>query len=207
VTGAQRTVVGLTREWPDDAALAQLMTETRVAVNDYNRAQAEATNPFNTPAAGSSGAVVAPAPPVAAAPVAAAPGAAAPPAATYTGSQRCQPCHEKEYAVWAGTGHAKAFDILVKSQQDYNPTCVGCHVIGWQKSGGFVNATTTPAMVHVGCEACHGASSRHPDAGTPYRAATLEGCRVCHTRENSPDYNPSTYVPKIKHWDEARAAR
>ncbi len=211
VTNAQRTVVGLTREWPDDPALAQLTTATRVAVNDYNRAQAESMNPFNTPAPGASGAVALPAAPGAApgtAP-AAAPAAApvAAPAAAYTGSARCQPCHEKAYAVWAGSGHAKAFDILVKSQQDYNPTCVGCHVIGWQKTGGFVNATATPALVHVGCEACHGPSSLHPDSGAPYRAATLDGCRTCHTRENSPDFNPTTYIPKVIHWGEAKAAR
>ncbi|HUD70505.1 MAG TPA: multiheme c-type cytochrome [Dongiaceae bacterium] len=221
ITNAQRTVVGLTREWPDDPALVQLMTATRVAVNDYNRAQADLTNPFNTPAPGTSGAGAVPAAPStapgaapagapAAAPTAApagAPATAAAAAVAYTGSARCQPCHEKEYAVWAGSAHAKAFDILVKSQQDYNPTCVGCHVIGWQKSGGFVNATATPALVHVGCEACHGASSLHPDSGAPYRGATLEGCRTCHTRENSPDFNPNTYIPKVIHWGEAKAAR
>ena len=114
-------------------------------------------------------------------------------------------CHE--HAIWAGTTHAKAFDILVKNQQDFNPTCVGCHVIGWQKSGGFVNASATPGLVHVGCEACHGPSNGHPDSGAPYRGATLDGCRVCHTSENSPDYNPATYIPKVIHWDEAKAQR
>ncbi|HKQ98406.1 MAG TPA: cytochrome c family protein, partial [Candidatus Polarisedimenticolia bacterium] len=127
--------------------------------------------------------------------------------AAYTGSERCQPCHESEYAVWAKSGHAKAFETLVKNQQDYNPTCVGCHVIGWQKSGGFVNARATPGLIHVGCEACHGPSSLHPESGAPYKAATLEGCRTCHTRENSPDFNPSTYIPKVVHWGEAKAAR
>jgi hypothetical protein len=34
---------------------------------------------------------------------------------------------------------------------------------------------------------------------------SLDGCRDCHTHENSPDYVPSTYIPKIKHWSDSRA--
>ena len=201
VTSAQRTVVGLTREWPDDPELAELMTATRVAINDYHRAQAEAANPFDSPAPAAGVA--------AAAPAAGTEGAVAgsPAVAAYTGSDRCQPCHEKEHAVWAASAHARAFDILVKNQQDYNPTCVGCHVIGWQKSGGFVNVKATPGLVHVGCEACHGPSIGHPESGAPYGAATVDGCRTCHTRENSPDYDPGTYIPRVLHWPESKAAR
>ena len=28
-------------------------------------------------------------------------------------------------------------------------------------------------------------------------------CVTCHTRENSPDYMPAQYVPKVIHWDES----
>ena len=203
-----RAVVGLTRDWPDEPELARLMEETKVAINEYHKGQAEASNPFAAaPVAPPSGSGAA---------AAAAPGGAVPPLVTargagavseYTGSERCQPCHEQEYAVWTKSKHAHAFDILEKVHQDFNPTCVGCHVIGWQKSGGFVNASATPGLVHVGCEACHGPSSGHPDSGAPYRGATLDGCRVCHTRENSPDYNPATYIPRVIHWEEAKAQR
>ena len=188
----QRAVVPLTRDWPDQPEMAGLMTATRQSINDYNRAQAEAANPFAT-----KGAALAPA------------GAAtAATTATYTGSERCQPCHEDAFATWAQSSHARAFEILVTNKQDYNPSCVGCHVVGYGRPGGFLNASSTPRLVHVGCEACHGPSSRHPESvGAGYGATTTNACRACHTPENSPDFNPSTYIPKVRHWDEARAAR
>lgn len=191
LASVQRIVVGLTREWPDDPGLAALMATTREAVNDYHKAQAQAANPFATPEE------------------AAAPGgAAAVPVATYTGSDRCQTCHAKEFALWTQSKHSHAFEILVTNKQDYNPRCVGCHVVGYGRPGGFVNVAATPRLVHVGCEACHGPSSRHPDqVGAGYGTTTTEACRTCHTPENSPDYNPGTYIPRVRHWDESRAAR
>jgi cytochrome c554/c'-like protein len=201
----QRVVVGLTRDWPDQPEMARVMAATKETINDYNRAQAEAQNPFTSPAA-------------AAAPgVAAVPGSAAatapgipvpPPAAVYTGSARCKECHQEQFEQWAGTSHARAFDILVKNSQDFNPQCVGCHVIGYGRPSGFVNARATPGLIHVGCESCHGPSSLHPDkVGQGYGVTDTKACRSCHTAENSPDFNPDTYIPKVRHWDEARAAR
>lgn len=192
IASAQRVVVGLTRDWPDDPALAQLMTTTREAVNDYNRTLAEAQNPFAAPApaegaAAGKAAVAAPGP------------------AVYTGAQRCQACHAEAYATWSQSKHAHAFDILVKSSQNYNPKCVGCHTMGYGKPQGFVSATATPGLEHVGCEGCHGPSSLHPETiGKGYGATSLDSCRDCHTSENSPDFVPSTYIPKIKHWSDAR---
>ena len=194
----QRAVVGLTRDWPDQAELAALMTATRESINDYNRAQAEAANPF-----ASQGGAAAPAttPTATSKPTAASP-------AAYTGSERCRPCHEAAYATWAKSSHARAFQILVTNKQDFNPRCVGCHVVGYGRPGGFLNAASSPRLVHVGCEACHGPSSAHPDTvGAGYGTTTTDACRTCHTPENSPDFNPSTYIPKVRHWDEARAAR
>jgi hypothetical protein len=196
IASVQRVVVGLTREWPDDPALAQLMTATREAVNEYNRTLAEAQNPFAAPApaAGAAGGAGAGQTPAA---------AAGPP--VYTGAERCQPCHADAYTTWSQSKHAHAFDILVKSSQNYNPKCVGCHTMGYGKPQGFVSATATPGLEHVGCEACHGPSSQHPDTvGKGYGATTLDRCRECHTSENSPDYVPSTYVPRIKHWSDTR---
>jgi hypothetical protein len=188
-----RNVIGLTRDWPDEPALAELMEQTKVAVNDYNRTQADATNPFAAPA----GAAAAPATP---------PGSPAP--ATYTGSERCKTCHEPEYAVWAKSAHAHAFNILESVHQDFNPQCVGCHSIGYGRPRGFLNAKATPDLKHVGCESCHGPSSLHPNpVAKGFGPATTATCTDCHTRDNSPDYNPSIYIPQVKHWTEKTAAK
>jgi len=194
LTAVQRAVVGLTREWPDQPQLAAMMAATRESINEYNKAQAEANNPFVNQGA-------------APAPAAATNGTPPAATATYTGSERCQPCHEAAYATWTKSSHAHAFEILVTNKQDYNPRCVGCHVVGYGRAGGFLNATSTPGLTHVGCEACHGPSSLHPDAvGKGYGTTTTDACRTCHTPENSPDFNPATYIPKVRHWSEARAA-
>jgi len=185
---AQRALVALTRDWPDQPELARLMAATRESINEYHKGQAAAANPFATQ--GTTAPVI--------------------PAgtATYTGSERCQPCHETEFGTWAGSSHARAFEILVSNKQDYNPRCVGCHVVGYGRPGGFRDAASTPRLIHVGCESCHGPSSLHPDAvGAGYGATTTDACRTCHTTENSPDFNPATYIPRVRHWDEARAAR
>jgi hypothetical protein len=207
-----RNVVGLTREWPDDPVLAKLMEDTKVAINDMHRAQAEADNPFAAaptpapaPAAGAPGGAVAVIPGNAQAPMVLSRGGGA--AWAYTGSQRCQPCHEKEFAVWSKSKHAHAFDILEKVHQDFNPTCVGCHTIGNGQTTGFVNARSTPGLKHVGCEACHGASSRHPDqVGAGYGVVSTGDCVSCHTKDNSPDYDPEVYIPQVQHWGETQAA-
>ena len=181
VVAAQRTVVGLTREWPEDARLAALMDTTKRSINDWNRQQAAAVNPFAAVPAGGQ--------------------------PTYTGSERCSPCHEKEFQVWSDSRHAHAFDTLVEANQDFNPDCVGCHTVGFRRDNGFVNSNATPTLRHVGCEACHGPSSRHPDVElTGYGSTSVRTCVACHTRENSPDYDPATYVPRILHWEQDRQA-
>jgi hypothetical protein len=195
-----RNVIGLTREWPDEPALAELMEQTKVAVNDYNRAQAEATNPFAAPGgapAGAAGGAGAPA---------TSPGSPAP--ATYTGSERCRTCHEQEYSVWAKSAHAHAFNILESVHQDFNPQCVGCHSVGYGRPRGFLNAKATPDLKHVGCESCHGPSSLHPGpVAKGYGPTTTSTCTDCHTHENSPDYNPSIYIPQVKHWTDKTATK
>lgn len=190
IASTQRSLVGLTREWPEETALQTLMETTKVAVNDFNRSQAGEATPF----------APAPAAPPTAAPTAPLPG--------FTGSERCGACHAKEFAVWKRSGHARAFGALVKDHQDFNPQCVGCHSIGFGRLGGFVDAKTTPQLKDVGCEACHGASSRHPEGvAEGYGRAQTSFCVTCHTKENSPEFDPALYIPKIRHWDETATSQ
>jgi hypothetical protein len=182
IVSAQRTAVGLTRDWPDDPALASLMLETKKEVNAWNREQAAAANPFSAVPTGNEHA--------------------------YTGSERCAPCHEKEFASWSTSGHAHAFETLVRESQDFNPNCVRCHTIGFRRKNGFVNAKSTPSLMNVGCESCHGPSSRHPDDELEaYGRTSIRMCVTCHTRENSPDFDPAIYVPRIRHWEDRKASR
>jgi len=184
IASMQRTLVSLTRDWPDEPVLARLMNSTKVEINAFNQAQAEARSPFAPPARA----------------VASAP--------TYTGSTRCMPCHEAEFAIWSKSAHAHAFDVLVREKQDFNPKCVGCHTVGHGRPQGFLTATATPGLKDVGCEACHGPSSLHPEPlAQGYGRTSTNACRDCHTQENSPDFDPAQYIPQVRHWEETQAAR
>jgi 2',3'-cyclic-nucleotide 2'-phosphodiesterase (5'-nucleotidase family) len=199
IASTQRNLVGLSREWPGDPELEKLMESTKIAVNEFNRAQTEGQSPFASTGPGAP-------PSPAASPTAVAQAQAA--TAAYTGSERCATCHAEQAASWQRTGHARAFAALEKAHQDFNPQCVGCHTVGYGKPQGFVSARETPRLVNVGCEACHGPSGGHPgEQAARYGRTDTSFCASCHTKENSPDFDPATYIPKVRHWSDAKASR
>ena len=123
----------------------------------------------------------------------------------YVGSRNCASCHEYEYSRWSSKAHADAFATLVEVGSDYDPECVVCHVVGMDRSSGFVTADRTPEMKNVGCENCHGPGSEH--VRTWGQAVTVEPkstCLDCHTPEHSSGYagHEAEYLKKIVHWRE-----
>ena len=88
----------------------------------------------------------------------------------YVGSKNCKKCHLKEHKSWAETKMAKSFDGLKAGaaveakkkagleDKDYtkDAACLGCHTTGYGKTGGFVDEASTPDLMGVGCESCHG---------------------------------------------------
>jgi hypothetical protein len=118
----------------------------------------------------------------------------------FAGVETCRTCHTADHALWAASGHAHAMQTLVDKKADFNPECVGCHVVGFKKKGGFADNATTPDMANVQCEACHGAGGKHiEDPSIPYGKAGKPSCLPCHTHENSPSFDFDTYWPRIRH--------
>jgi len=144
----------------------------------------------------------------------------------YTGSARCQSCHDDSWRVWRNSGHAKAWASIAETsvpKRIYDPECVCCHVVGWNPEekypyiSGFSNekGRITQELVNVGCENCHGPGEKHclAEMGSNeaeqerYRAAMRlttdeDGqrfCYTCHDLDNSPNFNFDTYWEKIKH--------
>lgn len=118
----------------------------------------------------------------------------------FVGAQACAACHVEEYQVWEKTKHSHAMAALESKNQQFDGECVKCHVVGFEK-GGFENLNKTPQLANVQCEACHGPGKEHiakPAKGFG-EMKTPTGCVQCHTVENSPDFNFSTYWPKIQH--------
>lgn len=125
----------------------------------------------------------------------------------YVGADTCATCHAEEKAIWDKSGHAHAMATLEGKNQQFDNECVKCHVVGFER-GGFQSLVTTPQFANVQCESCHGPGKEHvakPQKGFGFMATPV-GCIQCHNPINSPDFNFSTYWPKIKHGKRELAA-
>lgn len=156
----------------------------------------------------------------------------------YEGRKKCSSCHKSQYKSWKETAHAKAMESLqpgmkveakrkaqLDPDKDYteDEKCVGCHVTGLGKEGGYDIEDPSKYLVGVTCESCHGPGSEYRlihrkaadkfektnqttprqvlvDAGEDF--AFVEGCKVCHmSYEGSPwsgakkPYTP--FTPKV----------
>jgi hypothetical protein len=118
----------------------------------------------------------------------------------YLGSATCRGCHASEGADWAASGHARALDTLEAGPSGADAACVGCHVTGHGKAGGFATRAATPTLASVGCEACHGPGRAHVDRPQePYGAVAVATCTACHDRANSPKFDVYTYMGRVDH--------
>lgn len=156
----------------------------------------------------------------------------------YLGSEKCGECHDTEYEIWESTPHSHAFDSLtvayaqasddpsmaarVRVDRIHDPECVNCHSTGWDAQDvlrfetGFTGRESTPHLMHVHCENCHGPGSKHvalEESGAADEllqaerdklhlsidTAEVQLCIKCHDYENSPDFNFDTYWPQIEH--------
>ena len=121
--------------------------------------------------------------------------------AKYVGDDACIECHEVSNTLLAPSAHKHAFASLQRTGDDADPECVKCHVTGWAVQGAFESFESTPELVNVNCEACHGPSGRHADLLEPTPGGHLGApfCLVCHDPDNSPAFDFERYWPKIAH--------
>lgn len=118
----------------------------------------------------------------------------------FVGNANCATCHQADSQHWEGTKHAIAWHTLVEKRAHVDSYCQQCHTIGFGQAGGFSSIGRTPQMTAVGCENCHGPGSLHaanPRLKMPVSAR--DACVHCHDRENSPNFDYSTYWAKIVH--------
>ena len=138
------------------------------------------------------------------------PGVEAP--ATYVGSASCAGCHPKAFQKWSESGHAHAFDSLVRKKSDADPSCISCHVVGFGEPSGYHRTTKLEHLRGVGCESCHGPGSEH----VQLRATAKPGeevlvkmrpvgegqCIQCHHGEFSRPFDFDKFWPHISHGKE-----
>ena len=147
--------------------------------------------------------------------------------AKWVGSESCRECHAAIYEQWKQTPHAAAMETLRNAASDYDPECVRCHTVGWERdslehqwtrrASAFQTHDKTPHLENVGCENCHGPGSLHVkepdrkdlfapwrstpasvDAGTMWRDFGRAGCAVCHDLENSHGFNETDGYEKYR---------
>lgn len=116
---------------------------------------------------------------------------------SYVGTAACESCHAEEVAWWRTTMHGRAYRTLEDVHKEYNLSCVGCHVTGYQQPGGST-VSHVGELRNVGCEACHGPGSMHVASPLEasvnvHRDAPEERCTGCHNREHSDRFHYATY--------------
>ncbi len=117
----------------------------------------------------------------------------------YVGEAVCERCHKSEADQWRTTAHSRAWKTLVDNKKDADPECETCHVVGFQKPGGFQTAQLSPAMSNVQCENCHGMGTQHEAFAKNPPRITEATCRQCHNETTSPDFSFSVFEPHILH--------
>ncbi len=119
---------------------------------------------------------------------------------TFIGNNDCAVCHNKIFKHWEETRHASAYETLVIAEHEYDPECVGCHVIGLNYFTGFETIDSTPGLKGVGCESCHGPGSAHKETQSKdYGVVDADSCIICHEDEHSPGFQFKDYWQKIIH--------
>ncbi len=123
--------------------------------------------------------------------------------ANYVGMATCADCHQDAVDFWKGTVHAQAWKTLVDRGQQFDYSCIGCHVTGFDKPGGS-NLGHTDDLRDVQCETCHGPGSIHVAQGgneKPFaiaRAPAPDLCATqCHTKEHSDTFQYDAYLRDV----------
>jgi len=123
---------------------------------------------------------------------------------SFAGEAVCKSCHASEHKKWSQSRHSEAFYALQDVNKSFDPSCIGCHTVGFETKGGFIDPSLTKNLMHVQCENCHGAAKAHaksagvqPVSNKDWDNAKI--CGQCHVQKHSPDFNFETYWPKISH--------
>ncbi len=111
----------------------------------------------------------------------------------FMGTGACQGCHGDKFAEYSETGHATAFSLIAGMPPAVQQSCIVCHTVGFGQVSGFTSTNTTPHLMNVGCENCHGPGGAHKygdhDQVRPAVTIASELCGTCHTDAHHPTYD------------------
>lgn len=131
-------------------------------------------------------------------------------AAKFVGSEACSACHAEDYAIWQKSAHSMAFPALQRRDSDADPSCIGCHTIGFGTESGYRREFAGKRLTQVGCESCHGPGSTHVEQRNAQRTQAVEptfhfrplaaaDCTTCHHGEFSRPFEWEEFWRLIAH--------
>ncbi len=123
---------------------------------------------------------------------------------TYLPPEFCGECHQAQYEQWLSTGHARAIETLAK-QNRMDRSCLTCHSLEFRLRG----VVTERRKRGVECVDCHvelqdpttaQMHGQRPGERPSARIVNAEViCVRCHDKQNSPNFDLQTYLPKVAH--------
>ena len=146
-----------------------------------------------------------------------------PSGATFVGAEKCGECHTQALEKWKSTGHADAYESIVRGRNEisrtYDPECLSCHVTGWNPQlifrydSGFQIEELPKGREGLfallkgnQCENCHGPGSRHvelinqgkvEEARKHTRITLVDArknlCYRCHDNDNDPHFSADSF--------------
>ena len=112
---------------------------------------------------------------------------------SFVGDEVCVSCHPQQHQQWKKTGHARAYQTLVRDKRESDHTCLPCHTTGFEEASGFANV-----LESVQCESCHEPRRGHPENGQKFPPVSEKQCLVCHNPAKSPNFDYVLYLSKIR---------
>lgn len=121
----------------------------------------------------------------------------------YLPPEFCGECHQSQYEQWLNTGHARAVETLA-NQKRMDKSCLTCHSLEFRMRG----VVTEVKKRGVECVDCHAElqdpttakmHGQRPGERPTTRIVNDTICVRCHDKQNSPNFNLQTYLPKVTH--------
>ncbi len=122
----------------------------------------------------------------------------------YLPPEFCGECHQAQYEQWLSTGHARAIEVLVE-QKRMDRSCLTCHSLEFRLRG----VVTERKKRGVECVDCHeelqdpATAQMHGQRPGERPSARIVNAEIicvrCHDKQNSPNFNLQTYLPKVAH--------
>lgn len=120
------------------------------------------------------------------------------PSTRYLTAATCAGCHPEQHGFWRGTAHGRAYETLVKTQDEHRLDCLPCHVVGYGET--FIDPKQSEPYRDVQCESCHGTNPQHPadPAAHPWPRVDTANCWGCHNpQETQVLFEPLEVLPKV----------